>query len=558
MRNLCALCVKYFMKMNLINLILLISVAGLANAQTTIGLIQHSIGTLDDGYVLFSPTPGNNTYLIDKCGREVKTWTSNYKPGHSAYLLNDGTLLRAGDANNGIFNSGGSGGIIEKIDWNGNVIWNYRVSDATKCQHHDIRALPNGNVLVIAWESKTDIDAIAHGRDPALVPNTLWSEQILEIQPVGSDSGIVVWEWHLWDHLIQDFDATKSNYGVVSAQLELININYKAANVRDWIHMNSIDYNPTLDQILVSSHSFDEIWIIDHSTSTTQAASHAGGNSGRGGDLLYRWGNPRAYKTGTTTQFFGQHNAHWIDSGLPYQNQIMVFNNGIGRPGGDYSTVEIINPPVAGFGYTSTLPYLPAATSWIYNSGNPNNFYSTNISGAQQLSNGNVLICDGPAGIFFEIDSTGTQVWKYVNPVSASGVMTQGAAPGQNVTFRCNFYPATFSGFAGHTLIADSIIEDANTISDSCDLINSIDENNFVDDPADILIYPNPSTGAVTISLPEGEANVLITDIFGLEFIRFITTESKTTLNLDESGLYIVNVKTKRRSEKQKVLVIRE
>lgn len=114
---------------------------------------------------------------------------------------------------------------------------------------------------------------------------------------------------------MQDFDMAKPNFGVVASNHQLINLNYAAsANAtlgRDWIHLNSIDYNPTLDQILVSSHSFDEIWIIDHSTTTTQASSHAGGNANQGGDILYRWGNPMAYNNGnaTTQKFFGQHDA---------------------------------------------------------------------------------------------------------------------------------------------------------------------------------------------------------------------------------------------------------
>lgn len=185
--------------------------------QITVGLLQHDIGTLDDGYVLFAPIGSTSTYLIDKCGTLVKTWPSTYKPGQSCYILPDGTLLRAGNANNTTFTAGGKGGIIEKIDWDGNVTWSYTISSSTECQHHDIKALPNGNVLAIVWESKTDAQAIAEGRDPALTTTTVWSEKIIEIQPVGATGGNIVWEWHLWDHLVQDFDSTKSNYGTVSS-----------------------------------------------------------------------------------------------------------------------------------------------------------------------------------------------------------------------------------------------------------------------------------------------------------------------------------------------------
>ena len=488
-----------------------------ASGQTTVGLLQHNAGTLDDGYVLFAPLGSNTTYLIDKCGKKVKTWQSSYKPGQSCYILPDGTLLRPGNTNNSTFNAGGKGGIIEKIDWNGNVTWSYTISSALECQHHDIKALPNGNVLAIVWESKTNTEAIAQGRNPALTTTTVWSEKIIEIQPVGATGGNIVWEWHLWDHLVQDFDATKPNFGTVSANPQLLNLNFNASSNatvgQDWIHLNSIDYNAALDQILVSSHSIDEIWIIDHSTTIAQAATHTGGNSGKGGDLLYRWGNPLAYNNGTVTdqKFFGQHNAYWIESGFPYQNQIMVFNNGLARTGGNYSTVEIINPPVSGFNYTATLPYLPTSNSWSYNSGNPNNFYAQNISGAQQLSNGNVLFCNGPSGTFTEVNSAGTKVWEYVNPVSNSGVITQGSAASQNLAFRSNFYPSNFAGFSGQVLTPTTTIETINSNSASCTL--SLGTNESFKDENSIQIFPNPASKFINIEFKNELANNLQIEI---------------------------------------------
>jgi len=90
-------------------------------AQNTVGLLQHDAGTLDDGYVLFAPMRSTTTYLIDKCGKEVNSWTTNYKPALSCYLLPDGALLRTGNTNSTSFTAGGSGGVIEKIDWNGSL-----------------------------------------------------------------------------------------------------------------------------------------------------------------------------------------------------------------------------------------------------------------------------------------------------------------------------------------------------------------------------------------------------------------------------------------------------
>lgn len=520
----------------IINTIAFLLIVNYTNAQTTVGLLEHDSGSLDNGYVLFPPLGSNTTYLLDKCGFQVKSWTSMYKPGQSCYLLSDGSLLRTGNANNTTFNAGGKGGVIEKMDWNGTITWSYTISNTANCQHHDVKALPNGNILAIVWESKTNTEAIAQGRNPALVPTTVWSEKIIEIQPQGLNGGTIVWEWKLWDHLIQDYDNTKPNYGVVNSNPQLLNINYKAsATNSDWIHLNSIDYNPVLDQILISSHSFNEIWIIDHSTSTAQAANHTGGNSTKGGDILYRWGNPLAYNTGTTTQFFGQHNAQWIESGFPFENQIMVFNNGNGRTGGNYSTVEIINPPVSGYNYTANLPYLPTSTSWIYNAGNPNNLYAQNISGAQQLSNGNVLFCNGPSGTFTEVNTTGNTLWNYVNPVANSGIMNQGATPTQNPVFRCTFYPSNYSAFSGKTMTPTTTIETTNSLSASCTLSLAIDENNI--DETAVLIFPNPTQQFINIKLENDR-----TTAFQIEIIDSLGQTLYSTANLQATNTYSVNV----------------
>ena len=98
----------------------------------------------------------------------------------------------------------------------------------------------------------------------------------------------------------------------------------------DWTHFNSVDYNPELDQIVVSPREFGELWVIDRSTTIEEAAGRTGGNSGKGGSLLYRWGNPAAYKSGSRAdqKLFYQHDPKWIPPGLPGAGNILVFNNG--------------------------------------------------------------------------------------------------------------------------------------------------------------------------------------------------------------------------------------
>ncbi|HNP23828.1 MAG TPA: aryl-sulfate sulfotransferase, partial [Panacibacter sp.] len=329
---------------------LLVALTNDVAAQTTVGLVQKDTGTTEKGYILFAPLADTTTYLIDKCGRKIHTWHSSYKPGASVYLEPNGYLLRAGTYFNPLFPAGGSGGIVQVLDWNSNVTGAYIVSDSIYQSHHDVRALPNGNILVLAWERKTTAEAIAAGRNPLHAGSSVWSEAVLELHPVSDKKATVVWEWHLWDHLVQDFDATKPNYAAVASRPGRIDINYTPKDtVPDWVHLNAIDYNPAFDQVMINSPNFNELYIIDHSTTTAEARTGKGGRYGKGGNILYRWGNPLVYKSGTQAdqQLFFQHNAHWIEPGLPYANQIMVFNNGQGRNGGinDYSTVDIIIPP---------------------------------------------------------------------------------------------------------------------------------------------------------------------------------------------------------------------
>src|SRR5581483_6499231 len=159
-------------------------------------------------------------------------------------------------------------------------------------------------------------------------------------------------------------------------------------------------YNPELDQVMVSVFEFSELWVLDHGTKTDEAAGHQGGKYGKGGDLLYRWGNPRAYRAGTVKdqKLFGQHNAHWITKGLPGAGHVLIFNNGARRTGGAYSSVDEIVLPVNDKGqyeYEKAKAYGPEKATWTYTAEKKTDFNAPFISGAERLSNGNTLICSG-------------------------------------------------------------------------------------------------------------------------------------------------------------------
>ena len=206
----------------------------------TVGVVVQSEQSYD-GYTLLPVTSSTNTYLVNNCGEEVNRWTSEYKAGMMAYLLDDGSLIRAGRTNNPNFGTGGTGGIIERFDWEGNLTWSYLISSPTQCQHHDIAVLPNGNVLALVWKAYPSESWIAKGRDPEKTAEVVWSMSIVEIEPQGTSGGNVVWEWESIHHLIQDFDPSLPNYGDPQDHPRQLDVNYQAtANDKDWLHSNSI------------------------------------------------------------------------------------------------------------------------------------------------------------------------------------------------------------------------------------------------------------------------------------------------------------------------------
>ena len=384
------------------------------------------------GYVLY--TPGgmggvSTTYLRDVDNSVFHSWTHDNGPASMPYLVAgqepgfENTLLYYPCKNdNPTMSAGGTGGRVEIYNWNGNKLWEYELSNDTYQHHHDIAVLPNGNILVIAWERKYSSDWQAVGRisvNNSL--NQMWSSAILEIKPdLNNGNSAIVWEWHLWDHLVQDVNPSLSNYGIISENPQLMDVN--CGNVGsnggpgggangDWMHINAIDYNADLDQIVISSRSRDEIYIIDHSTTSEEAASHTGGNSGKGGDFLYRWGNPQNYDRGNNANHIleSQHSVNWIPKGSPGEGNLILFNNGHSN---NSSAALEISPPINNDGLyniSDNNPFGPSNYTWIHQGG----FYSDVQSGAFRQPNGNTLITAANSAYMREVTYDGTIVWEY-------------------------------------------------------------------------------------------------------------------------------------------------
>ena len=386
------------------------------DARSRAGVTLQRDGS-SPGYTLIAPSESGNTYLVDLDGEVVHEWEGIARPGLQVELLPNGELLRPAKTQQKTrFAAGnGWGGTIQTIDWDGEAAWTFEYAGDDHIQHHDVEVLPNGHVLLLAWEHVTRPEALSAGRNPELVSKGgLWPEHVVEVDPATDE---IVWEWHSWDHLVQDFDPAKPNYGDPAATPHRIDLNYVTdGDEVDWMHANSVAYNPDLDQIVLSVRSFHEIWIVDHATTTEEARGPAG-------DLMFRWGNPAAYGKGGAAprMSFGQHDAEWIAPGLDGAGRISVFNNGtLYRP---YSTLDELEPVISGRDYVldGNGVFAASVARVVWPREPDTKFFAHHTSGSQRLPNGNTLVADGPHGVVFEVTPGGEKVWEYVNPFFDKG-----------------------------------------------------------------------------------------------------------------------------------------
>ena len=491
--------------------------------ENTVGLLSYNQEMSFDGYNLIYPLRQPNVYLLNNCGEIVHTWegTAGTQPGVWVYLLDNGNIVkttRPNDFSGDTIWAPGGGASIEIYTWDNELLFSFTRNDEQYRLHHDIEVMPNGNILAVVWERKTKEEAIAAGRDSMnIVQGALFPDDVMEID---TSTGEIVWQWNMWDHLIQDNDETKANYGVVAEHPELMDLNWDTYNGKaDWMHTNAIDYHPEYDQIMLSIPNFNEVWIIDHRTTTEQASSHTGGQYGKGGDIIYRWGNPQVYGAGdsTDTKLFFPHDTHWnldhISPAHPDYGKVFIFNNQVGE---DYSTAELIDPMFDDYDQTYMImdgQYIPAQSEKVISHPIPSKMWSTGLSSVQQLPNDNYLITVGRFGYSFELTPDNDIVWEYVTPINVTMQATQGdvLSANDNLTFRMHRYPTNYGAFSNKDLTAKGWIE-LEPNEDYCERLVDISEI----PNTTIKLYPIPANRTLTIELDESiESTVEIYNLSG-------------------------------------------
>ncbi|WP_103071100.1 aryl-sulfate sulfotransferase [Aquimarina sediminis] len=368
-------------------------------------IITLDSSKIQKGLILVNDIGNARVYLMNKLDASIAhEWNIDLKLGNDVELLDNGKLLASLKDKNALYDIGGYAGKIQLINPDSSIEWEYTYSDEFRLSHHDIELLPNGNILILAWEIKSLAEAEEAGYDLSNTVERLFPESLIEVDP---NTDQIVWQWNSWDHLIQDHDISKNNYGEIDKNPQLIDINYHYDERGDLMHANGIDYDSEKDLIYLSINFYSEIWVIDHSTTTAEASSHASGNYNKGGDLVYRFGNPTAYKnTKGTRLFYNNHFPNILDKDEIGAGNLLVYMNG-NIPGNEQSTVYELKLP-DNFGLAPDQNNEPTII-WEFSD---KELYSPLVSGAVRLSNGNTLITEGSFG-FWEVNENKEVIWQF-------------------------------------------------------------------------------------------------------------------------------------------------
>ena len=367
--------------------------------ELTENIEVYNSNKIDNSITLAVEKATQYAYLIDKQGNKKHEWTFENQLGNDLQILQNGQLLGLFKDDNAAITFGGYGGIIRLINIDNTIDWEYTISSENEIAHHDVEMLPKGNVLVLVWDKIDEQEAEANG---AFGSSNIYPEKLVEINP---NTNAIVWHWRSWQHIIQDQESGLPNYGIVADNPQLININFNPLQNGDIMHANGIDYDSDKDIIYVSVNAYSEIWVIDHSTTITEAASHSGGNYNKGGDLLYRFGNPLAYDNTFGEKLFDRnHFPNLLEDDVLGKGNMLVYVNGVTE---EQSIVYELDMPEN----FNLLPNTNNEPNIVWEFRNEN-LYNGIISGAVRLKNGNTLICEGDYG-FWEVTPEKEVVWKY-------------------------------------------------------------------------------------------------------------------------------------------------
>ncbi|MBW1914137.1 MAG: aryl-sulfate sulfotransferase [Deltaproteobacteria bacterium] len=361
---------------------------------------------------------------------------------------------------------------IVGVDIDGDTAWQWKSPAVeTHYLHHDFEVIWNKKlkkhtVIAVARHNISKEEAVAAGSDPDNRGSGS-ADAIIEIdisipQDPNNPTNNVIWQWRFWDHIVQYYKkdgklpSGRSTFGNSKnpeddyGRLDVnVDTNQKGSGfTNDWNHVNGIGYHPERDEIIMSARENSELFVIDHSLTTKEAA-------GPKGDFTYRWGNPYNYsklkedranlRGNGKQQTFGQHRVYWIEKGLPGAGEILFFENGSYRPQFTaHSAIYQVNPydkdgnyvREKDAGYTDSrgsYGNMSNQITWAWSASEfdkfNNGFYSSHGSSCQRLPNGNTLISCSEGGHLIEVTMDKKVAWEYISPFTRGGKMVDRLTP---------------------------------------------------------------------------------------------------------------------------------
>lgn len=387
-----------------------------------------------NGYTVLSPLGTQAVVVIDMNGNVVKRWDNfNNSAGGPARVLPGGHVI----APIGARPPHQESLALVQRDFAGADVWQFNTAEQIEGrwsarQHHDWQrenfpagyyspeytpAVQGGNTLILSHANRTQ---------PKVAEVLLEDDRIIEVDWTGK----ILWDWIASDH-VDEFgfaaDARQAIRGGGAGGGRAAGPGGgraagpgggRAAGPGgpargfDWVHINSATYLGPNRWFDAGDTRFAPNHVIISSREASFLAIIA-----RDGSIVWRLGPDfnASPETRAIRQIIGQHHAHLIPKGLPGAGNLLVFDNG-GASG--YGFANPVAPSGRGTLARATSRVLeinPVTLELVWSYTNAR-FYSSNISGAQRLVNGNTLITAGAGGRLFEVTKEGAIVWEYIYP----------------------------------------------------------------------------------------------------------------------------------------------
>jgi len=328
-----------------------------------------SCAALMDGVTLVYSTNSTKLYSgTAVSGTALKSWSVG---GYAVQFTEDGSLYYEGSGS-GTCAVGTKYGSIGVVKANGSTSTILSNATGNGGLHHSFTVTSKGTILAILGEYRTG--------------TTECSEKIVEVDPTTNQ---IIWTWHAQDH-----------YTTTQSVASKIYTGLWNSGSSDPLHFNSVSYDPTRDVIVVSAHALQEVFLIDRSLDSTAAKGATGGNYGKGGDLLFRFGKPANYgATGTAYISTATHGANIVPPGYPGAGNILLVANVSPVYGGKATGFEVV-PVESGTSFTQTT----AGFSFSLRLAVAATGATSNFGGIQRLYNGNTVVTHPGLSIANEYD----------------------------------------------------------------------------------------------------------------------------------------------------------